>query len=114
MLTVLLQVRYHREEGKCGAGAHKPGSRRRRTHSSSGNGSGSNEGSAGGTNVRRGVRTSTRGAHGVQMSTGGMNGAPGTVQTSTRVSRYEGSMGGMRRGVLLWIYRFLSNIFSSS
>ena len=61
MLTVLLQVRYHREEGKCRAGAHGPGSQRRRTRSGSGNGSGSNEGNTGGgTNVRRGYERSPR------------------------------------------------------
>ena len=61
MLTVLLQVRYHREEGKCRAGAHGPGSQRRCTRSGSGNGSGSNEGNTGGgTNVRRGYERSPR------------------------------------------------------
>ena len=82
MLTVLLQVRYHREEGKCRAGAHGPGSQRRRTRSGSSNSSGSNEGN-------------TRGGRGGRTCTGGMNGAPGTVQT--RTSKHEVSAGSMNK-----------------
>ena len=104
MLTVLLQVRYHREEGKCRAGAHGPGSQRRCTRS------GSNEGITGGgrgDERAQGVQTepqgwykregaSTRRVRGVRMSAGGFERAQG-VRTEPQ-GRYKRERASMRGG----------------
>ena len=57
-LTILLQVRYHREKDKHRAGAHEPGSQRGRTCSGSGNGNSSDKvrGERGGYKQVRGGR----------------------------------------------------------
>ena len=112
MLTVLLQVRYHREEGKCRAGAHGPASEGVRAvavATAAAATRGTREGGrtcAGGTNGAPGTvqtrtsehevsagSTNKRGR--VRTSAGGTNGAPGTVQT--RTSEHEGRAGGFER-----------------
>ena len=91
MLTVLLQVRYHREEGKCRAGAHGPASEGVRAVAAATAAAATRGTRGGGTNVRRGYeRSPGDGTNENERERASMRGGQGGLNEHMRYERSTG------------------------